>query len=115
MDIIKGVSGFLLFACFLVSNFATDIFNLTNRQALVYQIESQPKEDKFNPIDTSRTFIQPPCLEENKWILYCPSYLRIWIINIHNIDIANLSAEIELEIRIDVDVTGLPKKLKRHI
>ena len=58
-------------------------------------------------INMNKLMLEIPCAKENKYIFYCPCYLRIWIDNFTEVKIEELTAQLRITIKFDLDVTGI--------
>ena len=48
-------------------------------------------------------------------MLFCPCYLRIWIDSFSAVKIEDLSAELKVNLKFDLDITDIPVEIIQHI
>ena len=66
-------------------------------------------------LDMNQLMLQLPCKKENKFIFFCPCYLRIWIDNFTEVKIEDLTAKVKIMVKFDLDVTGLPESIDEEV
>ena len=79
------------------------------------QLQKAVAETFVDPENTNRLILQLPSAGEKKYVFFCPCYLRIWINNFSAFKIEDLSADLNVSVKFDLDITDLPKEILDYV